>query len=125
VSNFDVDDLEEAETIAGPGRLACNQVLYHIQERAIEHAVLPWCQQRGIALVAYSPFGQQDFPLPESRGGQVLAEIAGELGVTARQVALAFLTHHGGVFAIPKAAQLAHVTENAGAGMLELSVPAL
>src|SRR5215468_3205592 len=55
VSNFDQDDLDELLHIAGPGRIACNQVLYHLQERAIEHAVIPWCEQNGVAVVAYSP----------------------------------------------------------------------
>src|SRR5437868_7177861 len=48
VSNFDVDDLEEAWKVAGPDRLACNQVLYYLQERAIEHAGIPWCQEHGV-----------------------------------------------------------------------------
>ena len=61
VSNFDVDDLEEAVAIAGAGAVACNQVLYHLQERAIEPAVIPWCDKRKIAVVAYSPFGSGDF----------------------------------------------------------------
>src|ERR1700730_7446137 len=39
VSNFDVSDLEEVWQIAGGGRPACNQVLYHLQQRAIEHTV--------------------------------------------------------------------------------------
>jgi diketogulonate reductase-like aldo/keto reductase len=43
VSNFDLSDLEEVWDIAGEGHLVCNQVLYHLQERAIEHAVIPWC----------------------------------------------------------------------------------
>src|SRR5580704_5897117 len=37
VSNFDVADLEEALEIAGPGRIACDQVLYHLGQRGIEH----------------------------------------------------------------------------------------
>src|SRR5690606_15886707 len=60
VSNFDVPDLQEALAIAGPGRIACNQVLYHLQERAVEHAVLPWCERNDVTLVAYSPFGHDD-----------------------------------------------------------------
>ena len=44
VSNFDTDDLDEMLAVAGKGRIACNQVLYHLQERAIEHAVIPWCE---------------------------------------------------------------------------------
>jgi diketogulonate reductase-like aldo/keto reductase len=120
VSNFDEDELAEALAIAGPGRIACNQVLYHLGERAIEHAVLPFCAEHEIALVGYSPFGSGQFP--SDRGaGRVLGEIARERGATPRQVALAFLTRDAGTFAIPKAARTAHVEENAGASDLELT----
>ncbi|PVZ96338.1 oxidoreductase [Amnibacterium flavum] len=121
VSNFDVDDLEEAWRSGGEGRLACNQVLYHLKERAIEHAVLPWCERRGVAVVAYSPFGHDDFPGPRTPGGRVLEEIAADHGASARQVALRFLVRRPGVFAIPKASTAAHADENAGAGSLRLS----
>ena len=121
VSNFDVDDLEEAEAVAGPGRMACDQVLYHLQERDIEHAVIPWCEGHGVAVTAYSPFGHGSFPGPRSPGGRALAEIAQAHGATPRQIALAFLARRPGVFAIPKAASLAHVEENAGAGDLWLA----
>jgi diketogulonate reductase-like aldo/keto reductase len=67
VSNFDVDDLEEAEAVAGPGRMACDQVLYHLQERDIEHAVIAWCEGHGVAVTAYSPFGHGSFPGPQPR----------------------------------------------------------
>lgn len=120
VSNFDVDDLEEALAIAGPGRIACNQVLYHLQQRAIEHAVLPWCEKHGVALVGYTPFGNR-FPGPATAGGRVLAEIASAHGATARQVALAFLVRRPSLFAIPKASSTAHTEENAKAGALALS----
>ena len=73
VSNFDVPDLEEAVRIAGEGRLVCNQVLYHLKERAIEHAVIPWCEEHGVAVVAYSPFGHGDFPTPRTEGRLGLA----------------------------------------------------
>src|SRR6202140_2013130 len=76
VSNFDADDLDEMLEVAGEDRIACNQVLYHLQERAIEHAVMPWCAQHGVAVVAYSPFGHNEFPSPGSRGGEVLQKIA-------------------------------------------------
>ncbi len=62
VSNFDVDDLEEAWAILGAGKLACNQVLYHLEERAVEHTVIPWCRDHDVAVVAYSPFGHDTFP---------------------------------------------------------------
>jgi diketogulonate reductase-like aldo/keto reductase len=121
VSNFDVDELERAAAIAGAERIACNQVLYHLEERTIEHAVIPWCVARGIAVVGYSPFGSGRFPGARTRGGRVLAEIAAAHGATPRQVALAFLVRARGVFTIPKAARAAHVAENARAGELVLS----
>ena len=121
VSNFDEDDLAELLQMAEPGRVACNQVLYHLQERAIEHAVIPACERHGIAVVAYSPFGSGSFPSAQSQGGRVLAEIAQARGATPRQVALAFLTRQASVFAIPKAAKAEHAADNAGAGDLVLS----
>ncbi|MDQ7820470.1 MAG: aldo/keto reductase [Armatimonadota bacterium] len=121
VSNFDVPDLEGAVAVAGEGRVACNQVLYHLGERAIEHAVLPWCEARGIAVVGYSPFGSGAFPSPRSRGGRVLEEIARARGATSRQVALAFLVRRPSLFTIPKSSSVEHVRENAGAGDLVLT----
>jgi len=121
VSNFDVSDLESAWKVAGPGRIACNQVLYHLQERAIEHAVLPWCEEHGVAVVAYSPFGHGRFPDALTPGGRVLQEIAGAHGATPRQVALRFLVRRPSVFAIPKAARPEHAAENAGARDLHLT----
>jgi diketogulonate reductase-like aldo/keto reductase len=120
VSNFDADDLDELLDVAGEGKIACNQVLYHLQERAIEHAVLPWCERHGTAVVAYSPFGHNDFPSPRSKGGEVLQAIAEAHGAGPRQVALAFLTRSASVLAIPKAASAEHAAENAAAGDLKL-----
>lgn len=120
VSNFDADDLQEAEGIAGPGRMACNQVLYHLEERGIEHAVLPWCEKHGVAVVGYSPFGHDRFPRPDSAGGRALAEVAAAHGATSRQVALAFLVRRPSLLTIPKAANPAHAVENAAAGDLTL-----
>ena len=121
VSNFDVDDLDELAAAAGSARPACNQVLYHLKERAIEHAVLPWCEANGVAVTAYSPFGQTDFPAPGSAGRRVLTGVAAAHGATPRQVALAFLTRARSVLAIPKASTPEHVAENAAAGDLRLA----
>lgn len=120
VSNFDVGDLQEALAILGPGQLACNQVLYHLKERAIEHAVIPWCKQNGLAVVAYSPFGHDDFPASDTAQGQVLDDIAQAHKATLRQIALAFLTQDPSVFAIPKAAISSHTQENAASGDVAL-----
>jgi diketogulonate reductase-like aldo/keto reductase len=121
VSNFDVDDLDELHAVAGDGKIACNQVLYHLQERAIEHAVIPWCERNGTAVVAYSPFGHDEFPSPRSKGGEVLQSIADAHEASARQVALAFLTRAPSVLAIPKASRAEHAADNAGAGDIKLS----
>jgi diketogulonate reductase-like aldo/keto reductase len=120
VSNFDTDDLDDMLAVAGQGKIACNQVLYHLQERAIEHAVIPWCAQHDVAVVAYSPFGHNDFPESGSRSGQVLQGIAQAHGASPRQVALSFLTRVSSVFAIPKASTPEHAADNAAAGDLEL-----
>jgi diketogulonate reductase-like aldo/keto reductase len=120
VSNFDTDDLEEMLDVAGEGSMVCNQVLYHLQERAIEHAVLPWCEQHGVAVVAYSPFGHNDFPSPRSKPGQVLQSIAQAHRASPRQVALSFLTRRASLLAIPKASAPDHAADNAAAGKLTL-----
>jgi diketogulonate reductase-like aldo/keto reductase len=121
VSNFDADDLDAVWAAAGGQGLACNQVLYHLEERAIEHAVIPWCEARGVAVVAYSPYAHGSFPGPRTAGGKVLAKIAATHGATPRQVALRFLTRWPGVFTIPKASSAAHAAGNAGAGDVDLS----
>ncbi len=121
VSNFDADDLDELLAVAGEGTIACNQVLYHLQERAIEHGVIPWCADNGVAVVAYSPFGHDAFPPSSSAGGAVLARIAAAHDASPRQVALAFLTRHGSLFAIPKASSPDHAADNDAAGSLTLT----
>ena len=121
VSNFDTGDLDEMLEVAGLGKIACNQVLYHLQERAIEHAVIPWCNQHGVAVVAYSPFGHDDFPSPHGKAGVVLQKIAEAHQATARQVVLSFLTRETTVFSIPKASSAEHAAENAAAGELEVA----
>jgi diketogulonate reductase-like aldo/keto reductase len=107
--------------VAGKGKIACNQVLYHLRERAIEHAVIPWCVQHDVAVVAYSPFGHNDFPSPRSHAGEVLQGIADAHGVSPRQIALAFLAREACMFAIPKASTPEHAADNAAAGKLVLS----
>jgi diketogulonate reductase-like aldo/keto reductase len=120
VSNFDANDLDEMLAVAAKEKIACNQVLYHLGERAIEHAVIPWCERHGVAVVAYSPFGHSEFPEARSKAGQVLQAIAEAHGASVRQVALAFLTRARQVFAIPKASTPEHAADNAAAGKLML-----
>ena len=116
VSNFDVEGMEEAVRLAGKGRIACNQVLYHLAERTVEHEVLPWCEKRGIPIVAYSPLAAQGF-----KSNPTLDAVAAARQATPRQIALAFLTRRPSVFAIPKTSVVRHVEENAAAAGIVLT----
>ena len=116
VSNFDVEQLREAQNALKKHRIACDQVLYHLAYRGIEQDLLPYCAENGIAIVGYSPFGHGNFPSSHhSRGGKVLAEIAKNHNRTVRQVALNFLTRDPTLFTIPKAGNPDHVRDNSGA----------
>jgi diketogulonate reductase-like aldo/keto reductase len=114
VSNFDVGHLKQAQKVLTTGKIACNQVLYHLRSRAVENEVLQYCESQNIAVVGYSPFGQGDFPQANSKQGTALETIARRHGKTPRQVALNFLTRRNTLFTIPKAARVEHVQENAG-----------
>jgi diketogulonate reductase-like aldo/keto reductase len=119
VSNFDVADLQEAEALLVRERIACNQVLYHLGERSVEAHELPYCRDRGIAFVAYTPFGRGEWR--DAAGARELEAIARRHGADVHAVILAFLTRSDGTFAIPKAASIAHVRANAQAGELRLT----
>ncbi|SUC58098.1 oxidoreductase [Pseudomonas aeruginosa] len=112
VSNFDLGDMYELDGSA----CAANQVMYNLEERGIEYDLLPWCQERGMPVMAYCPVGQ---------GGRLLrhpalGEIAARHDASSAQVALAWLLEQG-VIAIPKAVTSAHIRQNAAAADLELS----
>ncbi len=119
VSNFDDADLDDALRASGPGAIACNQVLYHLGERTIEHRVVPWCNEHGVAVVAYSPLGAAG-GFPRSRP---LEAIAKRLDATPRQVALAFLAQRA--FVIPKSSSPSHVDELGHAIDIELDAAAV
>ena len=119
VSNFDEVKLREFVDAAGVTTICCNQVMHHLGERSIEHAVVPFCHDQRIAIVGYSPFGR-DFPPRSRSGADVLSDIALTLDATPRQVALAFLVRKSGGFTIPKASNRQHVEENARAAALDL-----
>jgi diketogulonate reductase-like aldo/keto reductase len=112
VSNFDIEELKEAEQALKNEQMASNQVIYHLGNRGIERRLLPYCTEKGIAIVGYSPFEHGNFPSPQSAKGQILEEIAKRHNRTARQVALNFLTLHDNVFTIPKTSRPERVKEN-------------
>lgn len=117
VSNLDVDDMEELWSVAGGAACATDQVLYNLAERGIEFDLIPWCAQRKMPIMAYSPVGQGGRLLRH----KALAEVAARHGATPAQVALAWTLSRPGVIAIPKAADPKHVRENAAAAALRLT----
>ena len=117
VSNFDVDDLDELDAIAGGRACAANQVLYNPQARGIEFDLLPRCAGRGMAVMAYSPVGQGGRLLQD----RAIVEVAARHGASPAVVAIAWSLRMPGVISIPKAADLAHVRQNARARELALS----
>lgn len=110
VSNLDPADMAELYSTPGGERVATDQVLYNLARRGIEWDLLPWCAERRIPLMAYSPIEQARL-LEAPR----LQELAARIGCSAAQLALAWVLSRPGVIAIPKAGQLAHVDENYGA----------
>src|SRR5271166_1023623 len=118
VSNLDVADMQELAFIPDGGACAADQVLYHPDSRGIEFDLLPWCAGHGVPLMAYSPFGHDARPL---LGSSALQAIARRRGDTPAQVAISWGLRSGIVISIPKAADAAHVRENAAAGDLELT----
>jgi diketogulonate reductase-like aldo/keto reductase len=116
VSNFDRADMEELFALPDGARCASNQVMYHLGCRGAEWDLLPFCRRHKVAVMAYSPVGRGSL-LRDRR----LQALAGELGVTPAQVALAWLLGQTGVCAIPKAASENHVRDNLGAADVRLT----
>ena len=83
------------------GSSFCGAQLYHLRERTIERQVLPWCEEQGVAVVGYSPFGSGRFLLTGEQAN-IIGDVASARGATVRQITLAFLTRYESLFAIPK-----------------------
>ena len=90
--------------------MAANQVLYNLARRGIEFDLLPWCAARSIDVMAYSPLDEGAL-----LHHPALESAAARLGVSAAQVALAWVLRDAGVAAIPKAARAEHVRDNRAA----------
>ena len=118
VSNFDTDDMNELLTVPNGAACSANQVLYHPDSRGIEFDLLPWCAQHTIPIMAYSPLGHH---VRKLLGSPALQAVAKRHQATAAQVAIAWGMRSGNVISIPKAADVDHVRENAGAGAIELT----
>jgi diketogulonate reductase-like aldo/keto reductase len=116
VSNFKVSDMEDLFHVPHGDRCATNQVLYNLGSRGIEHDLLPWCEQRGMPMMAYTPLGG-DSVLRDP----TLPRIGAAHGCSAAAVALAWAIRSGNVIAIPESGSAAHVKENAVALSLTLT----
>jgi diketogulonate reductase-like aldo/keto reductase len=115
VSNFDVDDMEELREVKNGGNCVSNQVLYHLGSRGIDHDLVTDCAQHKVMIMAYSPLGQGAI-----LRNAALTKVASKHGVTPAAVAIAWTMRHPHVVPIPKASNLAHVTENFAAADLVL-----
>ncbi|TCA26634.1 aldo/keto reductase [Rhizobium leguminosarum bv. viciae] len=116
VSNFDTDDMEELLGVPDGANVAANQVLYNLSRRGIEFDLLPWCQSRGIPIMAYSPIEQGHIlHHPE------LIRIAKAYQATPAQLALAFLLERDGVIVIPKTANAERAAENRDCVSLDIT----
>ncbi len=116
VSNFDPTEMEQAEKLPGGSDIASNQVLYSIEKRGIEFRLLPWCREKKIAVMAYSPLEKGRL-----NADRTLEAVAGRHGCTPYQIALAWTLRDGGVVAVPKASNPDHVRENAAVGKIRLT----
>ncbi|MCX8982059.1 aldo/keto reductase [Citrobacter portucalensis] len=124
VSNLDYDDMQALWQVPGGRECATNQVLYHLASRGIEYDLLPWCQQQ-MPVMAYSPLAQAGRLRGDLLSNSVVNDIAHAHNVSAAQILLAWVIHQSGVIAIPKAASVAHVEQNAAALEITLSVDEL
>lgn len=125
VSNLDYDDMQELASVTGGTACATDQVLYHLASRGIEYDLLPWCQQQNMPVMAYCPLAQAGRLRSGLMNHPVVNDIARNHQASAAQILLAWVISHKGVMAIPKAATLEHVTENAGALRIALSAEEL
>lgn len=121
VSNFDVEDMEELFAVPGGKNCAANQVLYHMDSRGAEYALLPWLRQKGVPMIAYSPMGSFTQSRQKMFSNNVVQAIAQKHGVQPAQVALAFVLAQPGVLAIPQSSSALHAQQNAACLTLHLS----
>lgn len=121
VSNFDVDDMEEAFALQGGDEIATNQVLYNLAHRGIEWDLLPSCRERGVPIMAYSPLGNDRAEQKRMFGQAAMRSVASRHNATPAQIALAWLLRHPDLIVIPKASSPEHIRENRAAHDIKLT----
>lgn len=116
VSNFDTPDMEEVLALPGGNAVAANQVLYNPTRRGIEFDLVPWCRQRRLPIMAYSPLEQGRLLRHPA-----LLRLAAEHGATPAQIALRWVLRDDLTIALPKAGTPAHARELLGSLDMPLS----
>lgn len=120
VSNFDLDDMQELRGLDAGHNCATNQVYYAASSRGVEFDLLPWMQRHAMPLMAYSPLDEGKL----ARHAK-LAALAAPLGLSAAQLALAWVLRLPNVLAIPKAGRLPHLRDNLAAADVQLDAGTL
>ena len=121
VSNFDVDDMEEAYALPGGNEIATNQVLYNLAHRGIEWELLPWCRDRGIPIMAYSPLGGDAAEQKQILNDPSIKKVAARHDATPAQIALAWVLRQPDMVVIPKSSKPQHIRDNRAAHDIELT----
>ncbi len=116
VSNFDLRAMRDAARLPGGAAVAANQILYHLSERGPERGLIPWCFERGVIVMAYSPLAQ-------GRLGRkrALESVARRHACSPERVALAWTIRSEGVVAIPMSSNPDHIRDNAAAPALRFT----
>ena len=120
LGNFDLSDMEDAARLPGGDQVATNQVYYNLEHRGIEFDLMPWCAERGIPMMAYSPLKSSGDDKHALLGQSALKRMAKAHSATTAQIALAWLLHMG-VVVIPKAVKPEHVRENRAVAEIQLT----
>ena len=120
VSNFDVDDLRELSAVDSAAGCAANQVWFSLGERGAGFGVLPWLREHGMAMMAYSPIDQGRLAAQRA-----VADISAPLGLSAAQLALAWVMAQPGAVAIAKAVKVDHLRDNWAAAQAVLGAETL
>lgn len=116
VSNFDVQEMQEAQHFLTNHKIVSNQVLYNLNARGIESELLPYCKDNNITILAYTPLDSgrlcRTSGITLSKKYKVLKEISKETGKTPAQVALNWCLRHANVMVIPKSDTVSRTVEN-------------
>ncbi len=117
VSNFSLEQMIEANSVLGKSEIAASQVNYSLVHRKVEKEIIPYCQQNGIAVLAYYPLGHGLLAKPDPR----MHAVCRRNSKTPAQVALGWLVSKPNVFPLPRASRSEHVTEDLGGSGWKLS----